>query len=58
MKTKLIGYSLAGVVTGITIYLLLRFLNHQERKAAKKKEEALARTFRKKYPYEFGEYTL
>ena len=58
MKNKLIGYSLAGAVAGITIYILLRFLNDHKRKSAKKEEDALARTFRKKYPHEFGEYTL
>jgi hypothetical protein len=57
MKNKVIEYSLAGVVAGITIYVLMRWWNDHKRKSAREEEE-LAKIYRKKYPHEFGEYTL
>lgn len=57
MKNKLIEYGLAGVVAGITVYVLMRWWNDHKRKSIREEEE-LAKLYRKKYPHEFGEYTL
>lgn len=58
MKTKLIEYSLAGIFAGITIYVLMRIWNDHKRKSSREEENVAARTYRERYPNEFGEYTL
>ena len=58
MKNKLVESGLAGVIAGITVYVLIKWWNDHKRKSSRKQEEALARAYRKKYPHEFGEYTL